>query len=62
LIIGSDRLQFDKDLAESDRIGGALFWLGLPQINYPHTMENLARLRRYLQGEDVLLEPNRPDA
>ncbi len=50
-----DRFVWDTDTTEGDRVASAVFWLGTPEINYPLTPANLAKIRHYLEtGENTL--------
>jgi hypothetical protein len=52
-----ERWRWDTDTPEGERIAGALFWLGTPEVNYPLTAAVLSKIRLYLlTGENTLSE------
>ena len=50
----SDHFIWDTETTEGDRVAGALFWLGTPEVNYPLTAAVIAKTRHYLlTGENT---------
>lgn len=54
----SSRFWWDADTPPGARVSEAIFWLGMPQVNYPLTADVLTRIRHYLEtGENTLASP-----
>jgi hypothetical protein len=51
----SDRFGWDGDTPDGERVSDAVFWLGMPEVNYPLTPAVLAKIRHYVvTGVDTL--------
>jgi hypothetical protein len=46
---GLQRFVWDTDTVDGERVADALFWLGMPGINYPLTPELLGAMRLFLR-------------
>jgi len=46
---GLQRFVWDTDTVDGERVADALFWLGMPGINYPLTPEILGAMRLFLR-------------
>lgn len=54
----SDRFLWDADSPEGARVADSVFWLGMPEINYPLTRTVLEKIRVYLQTGENRLTPD----
>ena len=63
LLEAGERFEWDTDTPDGSRVADVLFWLGVPQINYPLTQANLAAMSTYLRtGELMLADRGKPGA
>jgi hypothetical protein len=52
---GMQRLLWDTDTIDGERVADVLFWLGMPGINHPLTPGNLGAIRLFLRtGERTM--------